>query len=61
MEVGLISKERDCKRNLVRLDGFGSGKIVFILLTKVIALYMRLITINVRGSGLEFDLGGSPN
>lgn len=39
---------------MIWLDGSVGGKIVFTLLAKVIALYIRPITVDVWGFGLKF-------
>ena len=54
IEVDLISKKRKYKQNLVLPGSFGNGKIVFILLTKIIILYVKLTIINVKKFGLKF-------
>lgn len=52
MKVDSIPKKRNCKWDLFWPASFNGGKIVFILLTEVITLYIRLIVIDIR----EFDL-----
>lgn len=53
MEVDSISKKGSRKRNLVKSSGSSSGKIVFTLLTKVIAFHIESIAIDIRKLGLE--------
>ena len=53
-EIDAIPQKRDCKRNSVWLGGSADGKMVFALLTKVITFYVKPITVDVRGFGLEF-------
>lgn len=57
MEINLISKEKDRKRNLVRLGDSKDDKMVLAPLIKVVIFYVRLIKIDVRRSGLEFIPG----
>ena len=52
-EVDLISQEKSCKRNLVWPGGFTGSKMVFILLVKVVALYMGSSAVDIQGLGLE--------
>lgn len=58
MKVHLILKKKSYKQNLTRFHNFNGSKVVFVLLAKVIALYMRLIRIDVRQSGLESLVSG---
>ena len=44
----MILKKKGYKQNLIRPGGSNNSKIVFILLTKVITLYVKPITIDVR-------------
>lgn len=53
MEVDLILKKRDYKQNLVRSSDSNGGKVIFILLTKLIIFLMRLTIIDIRGSSFE--------
>ena len=46
-EVDAVPQKRGCKENSVRSGGSADGKIVFVLLTKVITFHVRLITIDV--------------
>ncbi len=52
-EVDLISKKKGRKQNSVWPDGFAGGKIVFILLGKVVAFHVGPIAVDVRGLGLK--------
>ncbi len=52
-EVDSIPKKGGRKQNLIWLSGFAGGKMVFILLAEVIALYVKPTTVDVRGLGLE--------
>ncbi len=54
VEIDLISKKRDCKRNSIWLGGSSDDKVVFTLLAEVITLYVRPTTIKVQSLGLEF-------
>lgn len=56
MEADLILKKRDYKQNLVRSSDSNGGKVIFILLTKLIIFLMRLTSIDVRGSSFELVL-----
>lgn len=40
-------KEKGSKKYLIRANGTGSGKIIFILLAKVIALHVRFSMVEV--------------
>ena len=57
MEADLVSEERRGKGNQSKPRGFSGSKIVFILLTEVIAVHMGLFTIYVRGTGLQLLSG----
>ena len=48
IKVDLILKEKSYKRNLIRFKDYNSSKLVFILLTKVIELYIGPIIIDIR-------------
>ena len=50
----MILKKRSRKQNLVRPGSFSNSKLVFILLTKVIILYIKLIAIDVRRPSFKF-------
>ena len=54
VKVDLILKKKGCKQNSVWSGGSCGGKIVFTLLTKVIALHIGPIIVDVQGFGLEF-------
>ena len=54
VEVDLTPKKKSCKRNLVRPGGSNGSKVDFTLLAKVIALYVRLIAVDIQGFDLEF-------
>ena len=54
IKVDLILKKEGYKQNLVWPGDFCNGKVIFILLTKVIALYVGSIAVDVWGLGLEF-------
>ena len=56
MEVDLISKKKDHKQNLVKSNDFNNGKIIFILLTKVVIFFIGPNTINIKGSSFELIL-----
>ena len=47
IEIDLILKKKRNKKNLFWVFSFGGGKIIFKLLTKVVAFYMEFITIYV--------------
>lgn len=48
MEVDPVTKKEHSKRNLVRAFGFGSGKIIFILLIEVVVFYIRFTIVHVQ-------------
>ncbi len=52
-KIDLISKNESCKWNLVKPSSSIGGKVVLILLTKVITLYIGTTTINIRRLSLE--------
>lgn len=54
VEVDVIPRKKNCKRNSIQTGDSNSSKIVFTLLTKVIILYDSSITINVKELGLQF-------
>ena len=47
----MITQEKYCKGNTVGTFGPGGGKVILTILTKVIAFYVKLTTIHVKGSG----------
>lgn len=51
-EVDSFLKKKGRKRNLIRLGGSNSGKVVFILLTEVIILNVGSTAIDIRESGI---------
>ena len=53
VKVDLVLKKKGRKQNLIWSGGFSNGKVVFVLLIKVIILYIKPIAINVKGFGLE--------
>ena len=52
-EADLVPKEGRDKKNLGRLRSFSGSKIVFTLLTKVVAVHWGLSAIYVWGTGLQ--------
>lgn len=38
VKVNAISQRKDCEKNLVKTFGFGIGKMVLTLLTKIVAI-----------------------
>ena len=56
-EADLVPKKGRSKKNLGRPHSSSSSKIVLTLLTEVVAVYMRLPAIYVRGAGLQLFLG----
>lgn len=54
IEVNSISKQKGYKQNFILLSGFCDGKIIFILLAKVIALDMGPTIGDIRNLSLEF-------
>lgn len=48
-----ILKEKYCKRYAVRFFFFGNSKIIFVLLTKVIANHVVIILVNIKKGYLE--------
>lgn len=53
MEIDLILEEKYCKKNTIRFFYSDGGKIVFILLTKVVTGYIMVIPTNIKNMGLE--------
>ena len=53
MEVDLILQKKGYKRNLGWPGGFVDSKMVLILQTKVVALYVKSFTVAVWGFGIE--------
>lgn len=47
VETNLIPKKRRDKKNLVSFPNFSGGKVVFILLTEVITLYIELSVVHI--------------
>lgn len=56
LEHSLFLGKDGSKRNLVKNSSFEHGKMVIALLNEIIAIYVRLIFINVWGSGFEIFL-----
>lgn len=59
----MISNKEYSKRNLVKALNFNNSKIILILLTKVVAFYLRIFAPYVYGTGfqgliLDFSKGG---
>lgn len=52
-EIGLILEKQGCKKDALVAHGIGYAKIIFVLLTEVIALYMQALIIYIGVSGLE--------
>lgn len=52
-KTDLVIKEKYRKTNLVSPPSFGSGIVVFILLTKVVAFHMRLSVIYVQRTNFQ--------
>ncbi len=52
-EVDSIPEKRGCKRNLIWPGGFSGSKVVFTLLTEVVALHVGPTVVDIRGLGLE--------
>lgn len=58
VEADPIPKEGYGKRNLVRLFNSNSGKIILILLTRVVVFYVRFPAVYIRGASFQrFILG----
>ena len=51
-EADPIAEEKACKRGAVEASSSGGGKMIFILLTEVVALHVRLTIVEVRELGL---------
>ena len=47
-EINAITMEKNCKKKVIKAFSRGSSQVLLILLTKVIALYIRLIIIQIR-------------
>ena len=54
--INVSAEEKSCKRSLVGLGGSSGLKIVFALLTEVIAVHMQLTIIHLRYLSLERSL-----
>ena len=52
-EADPVLEEGHGKGNLGRLRSSGSSKVVFILLTEVVAIHIGLSAVYVRGAGLQ--------
>ena len=57
-EVDTVTQEKCCKRNTVGALGSSDGKMILTLLAEVITFYIRLTTIDVRWSDLQWYLSG---
>lgn len=53
MEIDLIFKKKSCKQNLVTGDS-SNGKVLLILLTKIVRFYIKLSIKDVKKLGFEF-------
>lgn len=51
LEPDPVLEKKQGKRNFVSLPSYRSSKVVFILLTKVVSLHMRLFAIHIRETG----------
>ena len=47
VEVDAITQEKSCKKNTIGAFGFSGGKVILIILTKIITFYVGLITIHI--------------
>ena len=47
-KVNAVMQEKCCKENTIRAIGSGGGKVILILLVKVIVFHVGLTTIDVR-------------
>ena len=54
-----ITKEQSCKRGTVKASGTGGSKMVFTLLTEVVAFYVRLSIIEIGEPSLQLALSVS--
>ena len=52
LEADPIVEEKSCKQGAISANSFNSRKIILILLTEVIVLYIRLTIIELWGPGL---------
>lgn len=57
MEVDLISKKEDYKRNFIWPDAFSNNKKILTLLAKVITFYLGPIAVDVKGYGFNHISG----
>lgn len=58
LKQSLVLKKNTDKKNLVEIPSFRYGKIVFILLNKIVAVYIKLIFIHIQYFKLKkFFLG----
>lgn len=53
LEPDPVLEKKQGKRNFVSLPSYRSSKVVFILLTKVVSLHMRLFAIHIRETGFQ--------
>lgn len=57
-KVNLISEKQGCKKNALVAHGIGRFEIVFALSSKVVALHVRAITVQVSFPGLKIRILG---
>ena len=48
IEINVVTQEKKPQKNAVKVFGSGNGKIILILLAKVVTFYIRLIIIHIR-------------
>lgn len=58
LDQGLFFKKSDSKKNLVIFPSTRHGKIIFALLDEIIAVYMKLSLIYIKGSNFEVFFSG---
>lgn len=57
-EINLVAEEHSCKEYMLSTSGISRVKVIFVLLIKVIALYMNTSVIQVGILGIEGFISG---
>lgn len=52
-KINVVFQKRDYKRNLIRIFNSGDSKVVFTLLTKIVAVQMIFSIIHIRKISLK--------
>lgn len=53
VEQSLVSKKKNCKKDMVRPLSSSHRKMIFILLAKVITLYASLFLVDIKKPGFQ--------